>query len=423
MNPFVRSVLVLVSGTAAAQAVGYLIAPILTRIYGADEMGELAIYMRAVSFLAALATLRYELSLPLPKRDDHSFLLYRLSFRIALLILALVGVAMLGWVFSTEQTADDAFFYGMVLLSSVFLIATNLGIYWAIRMGTYALVSRSRVTHSLVSNLLRWLFGVWGWSVKGLLLASLFGYIIASAEFVRQFFTANRAFKPTRSRKKSIALGLEHKEFPVINLPHVMVDLGRDLLIALLIAAQFSKDVFGWYSYAYTMLRLPVALLGASIGQVLMNRCATLLNERNSIAGLFRRTVLVLAVLAFPVFTVIFMYGTPIFAFVFGEGWSTSGDYSSIMAPWLMVSFITSSVSVIPVVLKKQRAFFFINLVGTSMLLLTLGVLPMIQAPFATTFEDALALTTYTQTGFSLMVIFALLHYTRLAHIHQSHGV
>lgn len=80
--------MILMTGTVMAQAIGYLISPILTRIYTPEQMGDLGVYMRAISFLSALASARYELSLPLPKSDSHSYLLYRLSLRIALYTLA-----------------------------------------------------------------------------------------------------------------------------------------------------------------------------------------------------------------------------------------------------------------------------------------------------------------------------------------------
>ena len=81
---FFKSFTVLMSGTLIAQIIGYAIAPILTRLYTTEEMGELGFYMRLTGFIAAIATLRYEAALPLPKKDEHSFLLYRLAYLIFL---------------------------------------------------------------------------------------------------------------------------------------------------------------------------------------------------------------------------------------------------------------------------------------------------------------------------------------------------
>jgi len=63
-----KSFTVLFSGTLIAQAIGYAIAPILTRLYTTAEMGEMLYYMRIVSFIASLVTLRYEAVCFVPER-------------------------------------------------------------------------------------------------------------------------------------------------------------------------------------------------------------------------------------------------------------------------------------------------------------------------------------------------------------------
>ena len=68
---FFKSFTVLMSGTLIAQIIGYAIAPILTRLYTTEEMGELGFYMRLTGFIAAIATLRYEAALPLPLSLIH----------------------------------------------------------------------------------------------------------------------------------------------------------------------------------------------------------------------------------------------------------------------------------------------------------------------------------------------------------------
>ena len=61
-------------------------------------------------------------------------------------------------------------------------------------------------------------------------------------------------------------------------------------------------------------------------------------------------------------FTLIFFFGGDLFAFVFGEEWYQSGKLSEIMAPWLMLNFVLSPLSTIPLVLNKQGTFFLLGL-------------------------------------------------------------
>ncbi len=408
MNRFVKSVAVLVSGTAMAQAIGYLVAPALTRLYTPEEMGELGIYMRAVGFIAAVATLRFELALPLPKRDDHSFVIYRMALRIALLMLLVLGVAGVAGVLWAPQQRVRGFFIGITLVSAFFLVFTNLGINWAIRTGAYRKISSSKIINALASNSFRLLFGFAGWGAKGLLGATLIGYGLASLPFVKQARKLYVQFGALRQPKRERILYKKHKEFPLINLPHTAVDLGRELFIGLLIAQLFNDAVFGSYNHAFTMLRLPVALVGASVGQVLFNRCAELLNSAQPVAPLVRRTMLSLFAMSIPVFSAVYLFGEPVFTFVFGDQWSDSGVYAEIMSLWLLLAFVSSSLSTLPLVLNYQRRFFLMSLIGTSIQLIGFGVLPLYGGEDYDSFTKVLRTVTMAQSVYLVVLIIVL---------------
>ena len=415
MNRFVKSVAVLVSGTAMAQAIGYLVAPLITRVYNAEELGDLGVYMRAVGFLAAVSTLRYELSLPLPKRDDHSFLLYRLALRIALYVLASVAVAAGVAVVFFPRSWNTLLFLGITLLSALFLVITNLGTNWAIRTGSYSQISFSKVVYAGSSNLLRLAFGWLGLGVTGLLVASLIGYIAGALRFGLGFLKLRRGFSDISSLRKTYALGLEHRDFPMINLPHTVVDLGRDLAIALIISWVFTKEVFGYYSHAYAMLRLPVALIGASIGQVLYNRATEVLHKKGNVRRLIVRATVALFAMSIPVFVLVYAFGIPVFRFVFGEEWWQAGAYAEHMALWLLFSFVSSSLSMLPIVLKRQRAFFLLSLVGTAMQFIGFGLLPILWPTLFDSFENVLTVVSLSQSVFLLVVVVQIIRFAKMA--------
>ena len=53
-SDFLKSLTVLVTGTIIAQSIGYLLAPVITRIYTPQEMGEFAIFQRIVVLIATV---------------------------------------------------------------------------------------------------------------------------------------------------------------------------------------------------------------------------------------------------------------------------------------------------------------------------------------------------------------------------------
>src|SRR5690606_39670666 len=72
-SDLLKYIMVLMSGTLIAQLLGFIFAPIITRLYTPAEAGELGLFIRVISFGAAIGTLRYEQALPILKADTHSF--------------------------------------------------------------------------------------------------------------------------------------------------------------------------------------------------------------------------------------------------------------------------------------------------------------------------------------------------------------
>ena len=112
--------------------------------------------------------------------------------------------------------------------------------------------------------------------------------------------------------------------------------------------ALFSEGVFGSFDHSYRMLRLPIMIIGVSMSQVFFNRVSELKNQGQKILPIFRKLVITLSVISVVPFSFIFFFGGDMFAFVFGEEWYQSGKLSEIMAPWLMLNFILSPLSTIP---------------------------------------------------------------------------
>lgn len=403
----------LMTGTVMAQAISYLISPILTRIYSTEEMGDLGVYIRAVGFISALATARYELSLPLPKNDTHSYLLYRLSLRIAGYILIACSVIGIIYLFTQPYDIYQLIFVSITLVSSLFMVLINLGTNWSIRMKHFKKISYSKISNSLVSNGLRWVFGALGMGSFGLLLASLIGYVVSSVSFIRELFQLKKFNSKLVSKKKTYVLSKEYKQFPLVSLPHVLIDLGRDLLVATLIIAFFSKDVFGSFNHSYTILRLPLVVIGTSIGQVFFNKCSEMINEGKKIDSLLRKTLITLFFISIIPFSVIFFYGEPLFSFVFSSKWAESGYYSEIMAVWLMFNFLSSPVSSIPLILHRQKEYFILGLVSTLIQLICFGVLPLVLGATKDTFVQILWIVSVSQAILLIFITVTTVYYAK----------
>lgn len=277
-SEFVKYVMVLMSGTIIAQLFGYALAPIITRLYTPEQSAELGLFFRIVSVGAAFATARYEHALPIIKNDNHSFRMYLVAIRIALYALVISSFIVIVPALLSKSIADFLFF-ALMPLALLGLVFTNTGVNWAIRNKKFKIISYSRITSSLFGNGLKVVFGWLNTGYIGLILGMVIGLLLSVFWFVRDYFITKKETGLRVNSPKSYVLAKEYKEFPKVNLPHVLMDLSKDLILATVLILLYSKTDFGLFDHSYKMLRLPIVFAGAAIGQVFYQKCAENFNN------------------------------------------------------------------------------------------------------------------------------------------------
>ncbi|XOV67132.1 MAG: lipopolysaccharide biosynthesis protein [Fluviicola sp.] len=412
-SQLLRSVLVLMTGTVFAQGLSYLVFPLLTTLYAPSEMGVLDIYVKIVGFVSAVGTARFEVSLPLPKNEGHSFLIYKLSLRIARYVIVGMAVAWGVYFLFEPPVLTDIWFLIITLISTLFVIFINLGTNWAIRNKAFKQISRQKIVGSFTNNGMRLVLGYLSFGAIGLVLATMLGYMISSFWFVRDFFRLDRKKYKNYSRKKSKVLVREYREFPLVNLPHVAIDLGRELLIAALVLHYFDIQIFGLYSVAHLILKLPLTVLGTSIGQVFYGETSEMVNQGKSVFPLLRKTILTLFGLSLIPFSVIFFFGEDLFELLMDDRYIKAGYYSEIMTMWLMMVFVVSPVSNLSLVLNRQKEFFLLGIVGSTIQLFCFGVLPILYGTNEAAWERVLWTVTIAQTIYFVGVAIISLYYAK----------
>src|SRR4051794_39020217 len=91
-SPFVRNAAVMMFGTAVGQAASVALAPVLTRIYTADQFGYLSVYTAVLAILGVMAALGLDLAIPLAATEFEFANLIAGSAAAVVLTCAVVGV-------------------------------------------------------------------------------------------------------------------------------------------------------------------------------------------------------------------------------------------------------------------------------------------------------------------------------------------
>ncbi len=82
----------LTGGTFFAQGLAVIALPVLTRLYSPSDFNLLAIYSSLIGLMAVAASLRFNVAVALPERDEVAMDLLRLSMLSAAVLATLVGI-------------------------------------------------------------------------------------------------------------------------------------------------------------------------------------------------------------------------------------------------------------------------------------------------------------------------------------------
>ena len=156
------------------------------------------------------------------------------------------------------------------------------------------------------------------------------------------------------------------------------------------------------------MLRIPAMLIGASLSQVFFNHISGKFNDGESILPLFKKIIGYLAIFSIIPFAVIYFFGSELFTFVFGDQWLISGRLSEIMAPWLMLNFIVTPLSTIPLVFNKQKSFFLISLLTSVLQVAGFLILPYLLIKNDNQLFLVFEIVTWSQVFMNLLILYYL---------------
>ena len=357
-SSFATDVLKLVTGTTFAQIIAILASPLLTRLYGPEAFGFLALFTSITSIIGVIACMRYEMAIMLPKTDEEAANLLGLCLLCVAVISGLTvpalyfgGDALLSLLKAPGLAPYLILVPVFVFISGVFL-ALN---YWNSRTKHFGRLSVARVTSSLATTGTQLGAGFAGYATGGSLIgANLVGVSVSTGVLGGQIWRDDHTLLRRSISWQGMIDGLKrYKKFPLIDSSSALMNTASWQLPAFLLAAFFSPVVVGFYALGFRMLQFPMSLIGSSIAQVFFQRASEARSDGTLpflVENVFRLLVMIGI---FPILAVTII-GPELFAVIFGDVWAEAGLYAQVLSIWAFVWFISSPLSTIWIVLEKQ---------------------------------------------------------------------
>lgn len=356
---FAGDVITLVSGTTFAQILSILATPILTRLYGPEDFGLLALFLSITGIFGIIVCLRYELSIMLPESDEEASNLLGLSLLIAL-ILSILTMPIIWFGRQPIQNILKAPQLGaylwlvpfFVFVSGVFLALNS----WNSRTKHFKRLSAARITSSVATTGTQLGAGLSGYTTGGSLIgASLVGNSVSTLILGSQIWKNDKSLFLRSIGFKRMTAGLKrYRKFPLVDSWSALLNTVSWQLPVFLLASFFSPVVVGFYSLGFRLLQLPMSFIGSSISQVFFQRASEVKSE-GSLAPLVENVFRLLVIVGmFPIFTLTIV-GSDVFSVIFGDTWTEAGVYVQILSIWAFAWFISSPLSTLWVVFEKQE--------------------------------------------------------------------
>lgn len=328
------------------QAIIIASSPLIARLYPPADFGVLAVYTSMLSILLVLASLRYEMAIPLPDNDATAGALMVLCFGIltGMTVLVALGVHFFGNAFVLAVNSPTLRPYLWLLPIGVAGAgAYQILNYWAVRKKAFRSIARTRLSQSIgkvITQVVLW----WvGFGTVGLLLADEVGRASGIGSLA---IAAHESRVEWRLALNRIGEGARrYIKFPLITTWAGLLNVASLQLPALLLSAQFGSETTGYYSLGYRLLGAPTSLIGLAVGQVLFASAAELANEHEKIRSITEQSALVLFAVGLPIFGTIGLLGRMIFSVAFGREWVTAGYYAQWLAPWFLFWLVSSPLS------------------------------------------------------------------------------
>jgi len=348
-SEFSRNVLTLMTGTTIAQAIPIAITPILTRLYTPEEFGLLALFMSISGVLAAIATMRYELAIMLPRNNEEASDVFWLSIMISggiSLILLFIVMFFGGDISVILGSLEIAAWLYLVPISVFFTGIYQSLNYWNTRAKQFPNVAKSKVLQTTMVSSTQLALGYSVFKGAGLILAATFGQVVSTVYLIGKL-RRDSGLKSFRF-KGLIAASKKYKKFPLVSAWGALFNKFALQMPIFVITKFFSAGMAGQFSLTYRVLNVPMALIGTSVSQVLFQKIVELHDQQPEKLKVYLLQIFFLLLLPMiPMIVVLFFWGEQIFQVVFGLDWVGAGTIASTLSFAVAIKFAVSPLSMV----------------------------------------------------------------------------
>lgn len=364
-SEFNRNFFRLFQGTVFGQLLPILAAPIISRIFSPDQIGEFAFYSSIITICIGLVCLNIDRAIVLPANNYESKRLIKIGLKISyrFSLLSLIILLLLKSLCYLNYISDFPMWWFLLSIHIFVLGMFQVGNYALSRYKLFRELGRSRIYNGASFSILQ--MCSYKLQTLGLVSSLLLSRSFSSINYFVQMKKINAINVKTltyihlKFSKTEKVLLKKYKDFLIYGTSISTLNNTSNQLPVMLLQSFYTMQYAGIYSWANRIIQMPTGLITQAVNQVFYQDVSHRISEKKPILNLVKSTTKKLFFIGVIPYSILFTLAPQIFGFVFGEKWVLAGEYTRCLIPWLFVSFLNSPITGVISAYGKQKMHFF----------------------------------------------------------------
>jgi len=364
-NDLMQDLLRLIGGTIGGRLIALAAMPAVTRLYSPSDFALLAVYLGLVSLFGVIASLRFDVAIPVAQGDLDAAHLLVLALLIAASMASAWGFAAY---FASERIANllgqPKLVPWLWLVPFGVLMAGSYSAlqFWATRTRRFGSIAMTRITQASVGVATMLGLGLAGVAPLGLLVGNMLSNGSGSLRLSLEALQKDRALISKITWRGLANTLKDYRRFPAYSTPEALANLAG-LQVPMMMVAALAGSEAGFLLLAQQVMAAPLALLGSSVSQVYVSRAPEEMRKGN--LGDFTLIILI-RLIQIGVGPIIFfgVIAPILFPFIFGAEWTRSGEIIAWMIPWTILQLLASPLSMVLHVTGRQSWAALLQITG-----------------------------------------------------------
>lgn len=360
-----HNALKLLSGSAGANLILFISAPLIARIYLPEDVGVFQQIISLSAILATVCTLSYHYAIQLPEEESSAKEVAVLGMALTLSFTMLLGfifafIPLAPWQhlkLPPSKLKVSLLIVAVVIASGFQLVLEQA----ALRKKEFSLLALTRVARVGIAQGGALLLGLIFRNYLGLVLPYIFGIIVGLSVIYYRVF---RSFAPGSVSVQGLCQSLKkYWKMPAFDTPSMFVNSVSNELAVLMFGAFFSSQKVGFYAIALRLGKAPLSMIGTAVSEVFFQKTASQYHSNSeTIPLIVFNTIKKLLPISLLVTGGLYIVSPPLVYYYLGLAWTEVGTVIRILLVWFFFESIYNPVSTTFLVMNRQEILFTLNL-------------------------------------------------------------